>query len=110
MYVSLICLDPRGLLHHSPLFQPLYLSLPPSPSVPLPPSPPSLSLFLSVISHLVGIDGHACGEAHDRDAVEACGVGYRRGGEVVVGLGRMTHEDGIHLQTQVRGLKKNTHL
>lgn len=56
------------------------------------------SLPLSSVTHLVWVDGHAGGEPHHRDAVEACSVGDRRWSEVVIGLGRVTHQDSIDLQ------------
>lgn len=55
-------------------------------------------LLLPSITHLVGVDGHAGGEPHHGDAVEARGVGDGRGSEVVAGLGRVTHQDGVDLQ------------
>lgn len=58
-----------------------------------PPSP-----CLPSITHLVGVDGHAGGEPDHRDAVEARGVGDGCGGEMVAGLGRVTHQDGVDLQ------------
>lgn len=59
----------------------------------------SLFLFtsLSSITYLVWVDGHAGGEPHHGDAVEACSVGDRRWSEVVIGLGRVTHQDSIDL-------------
>lgn len=64
--------------------------------------PPPLRLHYrsasSIITHLVGVDGHAGGEAHHGDAVEAGGVGDGGGSEVVVGLRRVTHQDGVDLQ------------
>lgn len=58
---------------------------------------PTLQPFSSV-THLVGVDGHARGEPHHRDAVEAGRVGDGRRGEMVAGLRRVTHQDGVNLQ------------
>lgn len=51
----------------------------------------------SVASYLVGVDGHPGGQTHHGDAVEAGSVGDRCWGQVVVGLRRVTHQDGVHL-------------
>lgn len=49
-------------------------------------------------AHLVGVDGHARGQAHHGDAVEARRVGHGRRRQVVVGLRRVAHQDGVHLK------------
>lgn len=80
---------------------------------PSTPSPPPLLLHYrsasSLITHLVGVDGHAGGEAHHGDAVEAGGVGDGGGGEVVVGLRRVTHQDGVDLQGHREEVKGEQH-
>ena len=58
--------------------------------------------------YLVRVDGHAGGEAHHGDAVEAGGVGHGRGRQVVVGLGRVAHQDGIDLESHVLFISKIT--
>lgn len=81
---------PRGALYtRSPLIS--------SPSFLLP-SPSLGFISYSSVTHLVGVDGHAGGEADHRDAVKARRVGDRRWSEVVIGLGRVTHQDSIDLQ------------
>lgn len=66
--------------------------------------PRSLSPFTSLpsITHLVWVDGHAGGEPHHGDTVEACCVRDGRRGEVVVGLGGVTHQDSVDLQIHRR--------
>lgn len=57
-----------------------------------------LMSLLRSITHLVWVDGHASGESNHRDAVKSCGVGDGCRCEVVTGLWRVTHQDGIDLQ------------
>lgn len=47
---------------------------------------------------LVGVDGHARRQADHRNPVEPGRVGDGRWGQVVVGLRRMTDQDGVDLQ------------
>lgn len=61
--------------------------------------PPSLPVWISFAStYLVRVNRHASGEPHHGDAVEACGVGDRCRSQVVIGLGRVTHQDGVDLK------------
>lgn len=66
--------------------------------LPLSCSPPFLYTSYSLVTHLVWVDGHAGGKPDHRDAVKARRVRDRRWSEVVIGLGRVTHQDGIDLQ------------
>lgn len=74
------------------------LSAPSLSSLPLPLSPSFLFTSFSSVTHLVWVDGHAGGQPDHRDAVEARRVRDRRWSEVVIGLGRVTHQDSIDLQ------------
>lgn len=74
------------------------LSAPSLSSLPLPVSPSFLFKSFSSVTHLVWVDGHAGGQPDHRDAVKARRVRDRRWSEVVIGLGRVTHQDSIDLQ------------
>lgn len=60
--------------------------------------PSFLFTSYSLVTHLVWVDGHAGGKPDHRDAVKARRVRDRRWSEVVIGLGRVTHQDGVDLQ------------
>lgn len=69
-----------------------------TPSLSVLSLPVSFSLRVSSVTHLVRVDGHAGGEPHHGDAVEACSVWDGRWSEVVIGLWRVTHQDSVDLQ------------
>lgn len=51
-------------------------------------------------SYLVGVNGHACRQSDYGDPVESGSVGDGSGGQVVVGLRRVAHQDSIDLQEE----------
>lgn len=91
-------MDSEGMLHLGGLeAAPGELSTP-SLSSPSFLSPSFLFTSYSSVTHLVWVDGHAGGQPDHGDAVEARRVRDRRWSEVVIGLGRVTHQDGVDLQ------------
>lgn len=98
--ITVLLMDSDGMFNRGSLeAAPGELS---TPSLSLLPSslslPPSFLLSYSSVTHLVWVDGHAGGEPDHRDAIKARRVGDRRWSQVVIGLGRVTHQDGVDLQ------------
>lgn len=90
--ITVLLMDSDGMFNRGSLeAAPGELS---TPSLPL----SFLLLSYSSVTHLVWVDGHAGGEPDHRDAIKARRVGDRRWSQVVIGLGRVTHQDGVDLQ------------